>query len=84
MNSIHLRIFNCIEKTLGSPIASKDIQKHLHFDYGLDSLSYQKLAVLLEDEFEIEIPEDIGKSGYFSSVEGIATLFKEFYVINDI
>jgi len=83
MNSIHTRIFTCVEKALKTNLETYDVEKHLHFDYGLDSLGYQKLVLFLEDEFGIEITEDIGKSGYFASVEGIATLLSEYFSFNE-
>jgi acyl carrier protein len=83
MNSLQSRIFTCVEKALAIDLKNHDIQKHLHFDYGLDSLGYQKLVLFLEDEFGIEITEDIGKSGYFASVEGIATLLSEYFSFNE-
>lgn len=52
---------------------------HLVFDYGMDSLLFEKFFYLLEEELGITIPKDIQKSGYFSSLEGILILLREEY-----
>ncbi len=54
-----------------------DENKHLYFDYGLDSLGYEKFAYLLEEEFRIRFDPEIRKSGYFSSLSGVYTLLTE-------
>ncbi|MCC5816085.1 MAG: hypothetical protein JJT78_15145 [Leptospira sp.] len=71
--SIKLRIWNCIIQ-LKPELAKEEMSsdKHLHYDYGLDSLEYEKLVLLLEDEWSIEIEEEFTRSGFFASVEGIA------------
>lgn len=55
-----------------------DVDKHIHFDFGLDSLDYQRLTVLLEDEFQISIEESEARSGFFASVNGIQTFLTEY------
>jgi acyl carrier protein len=73
LSSIRSRIWKSIIKI--KPELAKEemsLDKHLHYDYGLDSLEYEKLVLLLEDEWSIEIEEEFTRSGFFASVEGIA------------
>lgn len=56
------------------------VDAHLHFDYGLDSLDYQRLVLALEEEFGIAVEEDMHKSGFFASIEGIETYLGEYHM----
>ncbi|WCL47818.1 acyl carrier protein [Leptospira sp. GIMC2001] len=58
-----------------------DMDLHLVFDYGLDSLRMQKLCIKIEDEFGIIIPEDEARSGFFASLNGIKQYLSEYHSI---
>lgn len=60
-----------------------DTSKHLHFDYGLDSLGYEKLILMIEMEYNIQIPTQDKASGFFASLGGIQEYLKEYFAISE-
>jgi acyl carrier protein len=78
-NLIPNRILHCLEKAMNQKLESIDSRKHLFYDYGLDSLGYQKFHICLEQEFSIDIPEDESRSGFFASLEGVEAYLLEYH-----
>lgn len=78
------RISHCLKKAkpelTSIPENELYFDKHLFYDYGLDSLGYQKLVLFLEDEFGVMIEEEDAKSGFFSSISGIADYLAELQI----
>lgn len=58
MSDIEQRVIRIVSEQLG--VAESEIQKSHHFvnDLGADSLDSVELVMALEDEFELEIPDD--------------------------
>lgn len=50
-------VVNVIGKTLGIPIADIKMSAHFIDDLGCDSLDTVELVMVLEDHFDIEIPD---------------------------
>ena len=51
------QVVNIIGKTLGIPIADVKMSAHFMNDLGCDSLDTVELVMVLEDHFDIEIPD---------------------------
>ena len=50
-------IINIIGKTLGTPVADIEMNSHFINDLGCDSLDTVELVMVLEDHFNIDIPD---------------------------
>lgn len=60
------RINKCLDDTVGKKADSED--NNFRDDLGLDSLDWLELALMLEDEFGIEIPEGDYDKGQITTV----------------
>ncbi len=58
METIATRAIKIIAENLGSVTADVKPENHLVNDLGADSLDKVELVMALEDEFEIEIPDE--------------------------
>lgn len=80
--SLESRIRSCIVSAKGwknADVQPIERNKHLVFDYGLDSLEFQKLQLELENEFLISIPNEDMQSGFFTSLDGISTYLVDYH-----
>ncbi len=59
MCDLFLKVQDIISKQLGVNLNELTLTKHLSYDLGADELDTVELAVALEEEFDIEIPEDM-------------------------
>lgn len=60
MNDIEVKkkVIECIAENIGCDIEECKDDTNLHNDLGYDSLDQVTLIMLLEDEFDIEIPDE--------------------------
>ncbi|TGL48406.1 acyl-CoA synthetase [Leptospira meyeri] len=54
-----------------------DPDKHLIYDYGMDSIQYADLILKLEKKIKHKIPEEDKRTSYFSSASGIEEYIQE-------
>lgn len=59
MSDIANRVKQVIAEELGLSVADIKDDSHLVDDLGADSLNEVELTLMLEDEFEIEIPDEV-------------------------
>ena len=65
MKNVQDRLFKLMAEQLGKPISEIKLESTIE-DLGADSLDVVEIALAVEDEYEIEIPDD--------SAEGINTV----------
>jgi acyl carrier protein len=65
MKNVQDRLFKLMAEQLGKPISEIKLESTFE-DLGADSLDVVEIALAVEDEYEIEIPDD--------SAEGINTV----------
>ena len=62
MSDIANRVKQVIAEELGLSVADIKDDSHLVDDLGADSLDEVELTMMLEDEFEIEIPDEVARN----------------------
>lgn len=61
MNDLEERVKELVAKQLGIPLAHVTNEASFVTDLGADSLDTVELVMALEDEFRIDIPDDIAE-----------------------
>ena len=56
--SVKKKIFKIISKVLGTPLSTIEMNSNLQSDLGADSLDAVEIFMELEDEFNIQIPDE--------------------------
>jgi acyl carrier protein len=62
VSDIANRVKQVIAEELGLSVADIKDDSHLVDDLGADSLDEVELTMMLEDEFEIEIPDEVARN----------------------
>ncbi|XDD56027.1 phosphopantetheine-binding protein [Leptospira sp. WS4.C2] len=70
----HSSVVEILESILG---LKPEPDKHLVYDYGMDSIQYADLILRLEKKIEHTIPEEDKQTSYFGSLSGIEEYIKE-------
>ncbi|MCW7492594.1 AMP-binding protein [Leptospira sp. 2 VSF19] len=70
----HFSVREILESILG---LKPEENKHLVYDYGMDSIQYTELILKLERKIEHKIPEEDKQTSYFASLSGIEEYLKE-------
>ncbi|TGK86507.1 acyl-CoA synthetase [Leptospira montravelensis] len=70
----HSSVTEILESILG--IQPED-NKHLVYDYGMDSIQYTELILKLENKIKHKIPDEDKQTSYFASLSGIKEYIQE-------
>lgn len=71
-------VINLVEKICSNIKFENDMLDNNLEDYGIDSLNFIKLLVVLEEEFDIDLPIDVISLEKFNTVNKIYFMLKEF------
>ncbi|MGM1049383.1 MAG: phosphopantetheine-binding protein [Bacillota bacterium] len=75
VNIIEVTIEECLREVLRPGVTfSQDIDL---VPLGLDSINFIRLVILLEEKFEIELPDELIVLDQFSTVSKIATILNQ-------
>ena len=56
--TIEQRVIRCISSSTGIPVSEITADSHLESDLGLDNLDRVSVIMDVEDEFDVELPEE--------------------------
>ncbi|EMY70178.1 non-ribosomal peptide synthetase [Leptospira vanthielii] len=73
-HSHHVSVLEILESILG---IQPEPNKHLVYDYGMESIQYIDLILKLEKKIEHKIPEEDKQTSYFASLSGIEEYIRE-------